>query len=245
MTGFLSGLRSVFAGFSLIRKPGVRAYVIAPLAINMLLFTGAIVWGAGAVGDFIHWLSQQWQWLHWVAWLLWPVFVVISLTLIFFCFSVIANLIGAPFNGFLAAAVERSLTGTATLARSEEQGLQGQIRAALTSEFRKFLYLAARALPLLLLFIIPVVQLAAPFVWFLFGAWLLALEYLEYPLGNRGLQFPQVRAVIAGQRGLALGFGAGVLCLTLVPVLNFLAMPVAVAAGTKLAIERFTPATAP
>lgn len=242
MNGFLTGLRSVFDGFRLIRRPGVKVYVLAPLAINMLLFTCAIVWGAGAVADLMHRLAQQWEWLEWLAWLLWPLFVVVSLTLMFFCFSAIANLLGAPFNGFLAAAVERSLTGSAAASRSAEQGLPGQIRDALRSEFGKFLYLAARAIPLLLLFVIPVVQLAAPFVWFVFGAWLLALEYLEYPLGNRGLPFAQVRALIAGRRGLALGFGTGVLCLTLIPVVNFLAMPIAVAAGTKLVVERFTPA---
>jgi len=244
MQPVLLGLRYAFAGFNLIGRPGIRQYVLVPLAINMVLFAAAIVWGMGSVGDFIRWLSRQWEWLEWIAWLLWPLFVVIALILIFFSFSIIANLLGSPFNGFLAAAVERTLAGTGPALRGEAGGFIGEMRAAVSSESRKFLYFAARALPLSLLFAIPLINIAAAPVWFLFGAWMLALEYLEYPLGNRGLLFPEVRAQVSGNRRLALGFGIGVLCLTLIPVLNFLAMPVAVAGGTKLVVERF-PAAAP
>jgi CysZ protein len=93
-------------------------------------------------------------------------------------------------------------------------------------------------------FIIPVVQVAAPFIWVVFGAWMLALEYLEYPMNNHGRLFPEVRQALRQRRGLALGFGAAVLLLTLIPVVNFIAMPVAVAGATKLWVERLRPAPA-
>lgn len=245
MQQFLLGLRYAFAGFKLIVKPGIRRYVAVPLAINMLLFAAALVWGMDRVGELMRWLSRQWEWLDWIAWLLWPLFVVIAFVLVFSCFSVIANLLGAPFNGFLSAAVERFLAGTRPGIRGEAGGLFGEIRAAVSSESRKLIYFVARAVPLMLLFIVPLINVAAPPAWFLFGAWMLALEYLEYPLGNRGLPFPEVRALVSGNRGLALGFGLGVLCLTLIPVLNFLAMPAAVAGGTKLVLERFPPPAPP
>lgn len=86
---------------------------------------------------------------------------------------------------------------------------------------------------------IPVVQLAAPAVWVIFSAWVLSLEYLEYPLGNRGMLFRDVRVEVARHRGEAMGFGLAVTLLTLIPVVNFLAMPVAVSGATKLCLERF------
>lgn len=242
MSEFLAGPGYVMSGFRLILRPGVRLYAFVPLLINTLLFAGAIVLGAGAIGDLSRQLSAQWAWADWIVWLLWPLFIMVVLLVGFFGFSVLANLVGAPFNGFLAAAVERSLTGSAP--PGSGLGLPAEIIAALRTEAGKFLYFALRALPLLLVFIIPVVQVAAPFIWVVFGAWMLALEYLEYPMNNHGRLFPEVRQALRQRRGLALGFGAAVLLLTLIPVVNFIAMPVAVAGATKLWVERLRPAPA-
>ena len=46
---------------------------------------------------------------------------------------------------------------------------------------------------------------------------------------------------MAEQRPLALGFGLAALCMTLIPVVNFIAMPAAVAGATALWIERLRP----
>lgn len=242
MNEFLAGPGYVMDGFRLILRPGVRLYVFVPLLINSLLFAAAIVLGAGVVGDLSSQLSSQWAWAEWVVWLLWPLFIAVVLLVGFFFFSVIANLLGAPFNGFLSEAVERSLTGTAP--PGSGLALAAEIAASLRTEAGKFLYFGSRAVPLLLLFVIPFVQVTAPFLWMLFGAWTMALEYLEYPLNNHGRLFPEVRALLRQRRGLALGFGSAVLLLTLIPVLNFIAMPVAVAGATKLCVERLRPVPA-
>lgn len=233
----LLGPRSLLAGFSLIFRRRVRLYVLVPFMINLLLFTGAFVYGAGLIGDMIDRLTAQWAWAEWLAWVLWPLFLIIVLAVLFFCFSIVANLIAAPFNGFLAREVERSLTGTVQAETRHGGSLPGEFIDALRSESTKFVYFLMRALPLLLLFIVPLVNAIAPLVWFLFGAWMLAAEYLEYPMGNSGMQFSDVRSRLASHRALAFGFGSAVLLLTLIPVLNFVVMPVAVAGATKLWIE--------
>jgi len=38
-----------------------------------------------------------------------------------------------------------------------------------------------------LLFIIPVINIAAPILWLLFSAWYMTLEYTDYPMANSGL----------------------------------------------------------
>ena len=240
MREFLAGPGYVMEGFRLILRPGVRLYVFVPLSINALLFASAIVFGAGWVGELSRQLSAQWAWADWIVWLLWPLFIIVVLLIGFFFFSVLANLLGAPFNGFLAEAVERSLTGTAP--PGSGLSLPAEIFEALRTEARKLLYFAWRALPLLVLIFIPLLNLAAPFLWAVLGAWMMAIEYLEYPMNNHGRLFPEVRAALRERRGLALGFGAAVLLLTLVPVVNFIAMPVAVAGGTKLWVDRLRPA---
>jgi len=233
MKQYTQGFKYLLSGFKLILKPGVRLYVLMPLLINSLLFATAIIYGASELSSLIDKLLVQWAWLEWLTWLLWPIFVIVALTIVFFCFSIIANLIGAPFNGFLAEAVERNITGQ-NIESNSGQSLTQIIISSIKSEFQKMLYFAIRALPLLVLFLIPMVNIAAPFVWFLFTAWMLTLEYGDYPMGNHEILFKQQRELFAENRQLAFGFGSGVMLLTMIPVVNFLAMPVAVAGATKM-----------
>jgi CysZ protein len=236
MTQFSQGFKYLLSGFKLILKPGIRFYVLIPLLINTLLFAGVIVYGANTLSSLIDGLLAQWQWLEWLTWLLWPIFVIVALTIVFFCFSIVANLFGAPFNGFLAEAVERTLTGK-EIKPENEQSLAQIMILAIKSEFQKFLYFIVRALPLLILFIIPMVNVAAPLVWFLFSAWMFAIEYADYPMGNHDIVFKQQRDKLGANRQLAFGFGTGVMLLTMIPVINFLAMPVAVAGATLMYVE--------
>ncbi|HKK15437.1 MAG TPA: sulfate transporter CysZ [Gammaproteobacteria bacterium] len=236
MRDLISGFKYALQGVALLGKPRVRLFVIIPLFINTLLFAGAIYFGASMLSNFID--SALTGWWEWLRWLLWPIFIVISLTIAFFCFSIIGNLVASPFNGFLAEAVEIHLTGRQPDETSGLAQLPGEIRKALVSEARKFLYFAIRALPLILLFFIPLANFAAPFLWILFGAWMLALEYMDFPMGNHGILFPELRNSLKSKRPLAFGFGLGVMLMTLIPVFNFMAIPVAVCGATRMWVER-------
>ena len=231
---FYTGAKYLTAGFQLISKPGIRFYVLVPLLINTLIFTGVIIYGAKQLASLIDWLSSLWSWTEWFSWLLWPLFLIITLSVVFFCFSILANLVSAPFNGFLAEAVAANLTGKKTKPRRMTE-LTRDIIEAIKSEATKFIYFIVRAIPLLLLLLIPIL---GPVIWFLFGAWMMALEYMDFPMGNNGMLFPEIRQTLASRRKLALGFGIAVMSLTLVPVINFIAMPVAVAGATKLWAEQ-------
>ncbi len=50
-------------------------------------------------------------WASFVEWLLWPLFVLLLLAIIFFTFTMLPNLVAAPFNGFLAEKVEVMVRG--------------------------------------------------------------------------------------------------------------------------------------
>ena len=238
MGQFNRGFKYPFTSFGLLLKPGIRLYVLIPFIINTLLFTLAIIYTAGHLNEFINNLTGRYEWLSWLRWLLWPVFIILAFTFVFFCFAILANLIGAPFNGFLAEAVEQSLSGELT-ATADKPGLWQATGQAIRSEAQKLIYFAIRALPLLLLFLVPVVQLAAPLIWLLFSAWALALEYADYPLGNHDLAFREQRKKLASNRPLVFGFGFGVLLLTMTPVLNFIAMPAAVIGATRMYLTHF------
>jgi len=241
------GARYGIRGLSMLTTPGLRRFVLVPLMINIVVFGSAIWWLSrwlairvgGWVESAVSWLPS---WLDWLAGILsglmWLVFGLGALVAVFYTFSAVANLLAAPFNGLLAEKVEAQLTG-----QSSDSGVSiwKEIVVAPMQEVRKMLYFLLWALPLAILFLIPGLNLAAPFVWALFSAWMLALQYLDYPMGNHAIRFRAQRALLRERRSLGLGFGAVVLLMTLVPILNFLAMPAAVVGATALWVERLRP----
>ncbi len=231
MVNYVKGINDVLSGFGLIFQSGIRRYVIIPLLINTVLFAGAIYLLSLQMESWMQKLLPDW--LLWLEWLIWPLFAITLLFIVFFTFTLVANLISAPFNSYLSASVEYKLTGARPENLVSEPVWKTVVRTV-GAEISKTIYFLLWLIPLALLTIIPVINVAAPFAWFLFAAWSFSIEYLDSPLGNRGMLFKQVREYNRDNRMRSLGLGTGVFLMTSVPVLNFLAMPVAVCAATKM-----------
>ncbi len=226
----LSGGGYLIQGLRLLLRPGLRRYLIAPLTINVLVFS-AIGWlGIHLFGDFLDWLLPESGWLSYLRWLLWPFFALVLMLITFYTFTIVANLIAAPFNSLLAERVEVLLTGNPP---SQPSGpFLRTILPAIRSELGKIAYYLLRATPLLVLSLIPGINVVASPLLLAFNAWFLSLEYLDYPMGNGGLAFREQLPRVRGMRQTALGFGGTLMLLMMIPVLNFLAMPAAVAGAT-------------
>lgn len=240
-TDIHAGIRHLLRGFSLLNQPGVRLFVIIPFLINLLVFSLFIWFAADRVGGLIERLVPTLpDWLAWVYWLFWLFFALLALLLVFFTFTLVANLIGAPFNGLLAERVATRL-GMAPLATSPDSLFAGMWQD-FRQELRKFAYFAWRALLLLLLsavlFFIPLVNALIPALWFLFGAWMLALEYSDFHLANRGFRLEDQKALLSLHRWSAWGFGAAATLGSMIPLVNFLIMPAAVAGAVSLWVEK-------
>lgn len=242
LAGVIAGAHAVPAAFRLLRAPGIAPYVRIPLLVNVVVFVLALT----ALGEgYAQWLAEVGaHWPDWLRWLAWLAFGTLGLVLVFFGFSLLANVFASPFNGLLSAAVERH-GGAAGPALGGWSALPGEALRSLVAELRKTLYIAVRAVPLLVLTVLPGVNVVAMPLWILFGAWMLALQYLDCPFANHGQPFPRVLTAVRGGRGVALGFGLAMLLLTLIPGLNFVAVPVGVIAATRLYQAHFAPPLAP
>jgi CysZ protein len=233
LTDFSRGFSFALGGLKDLSNPALRPFVVIPLVINVALFA-VVIWVATEL--FSSWLdsifSRLPDWLGFLDWLLWPLFIVTVLLMVFYLFTVVANLLGSPFNGLLSEKAERLLVpGTAF---PDSRPLWKEMLVAPWIELRKLLYVLLWAIPLLLLFLVPGVNAFAPFLWWAFGAWVLSLEYMEYPLSNHALSLTGQRRLLSQRRALTLGFGTAVLLLTLVPVVNFVVMPAAVIGATRM-----------
>ncbi|NND90457.1 MAG: sulfate transporter CysZ [Granulosicoccus sp.] len=240
--GFTQSLSYIGVGWRLLRTPGLRRFVWMPLLINLAVF-GALGWWLNAWAS--EWLGSLSLFTSLADWwivraletvLRWLMTIVLLFSLAFL-FTLLANLVGAPFNGLLAERVEAHLTGSSTDAAPSWLTLVRSVPRLLGSEMAKLIYLVICLVPLLILQFIPGINLLAPALLFLFGAWMFALEYMDYPMGNHGALFRDVRKTLRTRRRIAYGFGSGVAVLSTVPVINLFIMPVAVAGATALYVD--------
>lgn len=231
------GSRYLAQGFKLIKTPGIRRYVVMPLLLNILLFGGLIWFGYTQLSPMVEWvMSFVPDWLGLLEWLIWLFITSMVTIIVFFTFTPIANVIAAPFNAIMAEKIEEKLTGQDI---NSGVGLLTIIKDSILSQLGKLGYIALWSIALLIVSFIPLINVISPFLWVIFGSWLLALEYMDYPMGNHDLTFKQQKQTLKSRRGLALGFGASVMVLTSIPLINFIVMPLAVAGVTVMWAEEF------
>ena len=232
----VTGTQTLAKGIRMLNKPGIRAYAIIPLLINLILFAGLIWFGYQQFNPFVEWLmSFVPGFLDFLEWFIWLFFATLAAVTLFFAFTPVANIIAAPFNALMSEKIEEMLTGKPV--RSNTTFLEMAI-ISIGSQLRKLIYILLWTAALFLISIIPLVNFVAPALWVIFGSWLLSLEYLDYPMGNHDLNFNDQKNLLRQRRGLSLGFGGAVMIMTSIPVVNFFAMPVAVAAATVLWVEQ-------
>lgn len=237
---FLTGAGYLLKGFGLIKRPGLRRFFFVPLLVNIAVFSLLIYLGLGQFEALVNSLlpdADGW-WAQTIRFLLSILFWVLAAIILFFGFTLVANLIAAPFNGLLAERVEMHLTAQSTSDASGFVDALKDVGPAVVSELGKYLYFLLLAIPLAIIFFVPGVNLLLPFFSVIFGAWMMVLEYTAYPAENTGLKFKATRASVRRHRMMSLGFGAAILLATVIPLVNFLVMPAAVAGATALWVER-------
>lgn len=235
-----NGIHYFAQGWRLIRLPGIRRFVIVPLILNFLLMGGAFIWLFLKLGEWLPaMMAHVPDWLQWLSYLLWPL-TVISVVLVFsYFFSTLANWIAAPFCGLLAEQLEAKLTGK-PLPDSGWMSMVQDIPRIMKREWQKLAWYLPRALVLLLLYFIPGFgQTVAPVLWFLFSAWMLSIQYCDYPFDNHKVSFKQMRSALKQNKTDVMQFGALVSLFTMVPILNLAIMPVAVCGATAMWVDRY------
>lgn len=227
-----------FQGFSLIRTKGLKRFVFIPLAVNLVLFSIAWYFLFGQIGEWISWLVDlipDWQWLSWLkqglSYVIWPIAVMSILLIFALFFGTLANWIAAPFNGLLAEKVELHLSGQ-SLGDSGVVDIIRDIPRTFGRELAKLQYYLPRAIGFLLLFFI--LPVFGQILWFLFSAWMMVVQYCDYPFDNHKIPFNQMRATLRNNRSQCFSFGVTVSLFSMIPIVNFLVMPIAVCGATAL-----------
>ncbi|MCL1077564.1 sulfate transporter CysZ [Parashewanella spongiae] len=235
-----SGVNYFLEGFKLIKQPGLRTFVFIPLTINLILFAGAFYLALSQLQILFDWLDTQLpEMLNWLRFLLWPIAIITMLITMSFVFSSVMNWLSAPFNGLLAEKVEQSLTGK-PMNTGGTMDLIKDLPRILGREWQKFKYYLPRAVLILLLFFVPVIgQTVFPIVWFMFTAWMMAIQYCDYPFDNHKVKFEDMKFALKQTRGSSFSFGATASLFSMIPIVNFIVMPVAICGATAMWVDKY------
>ena len=226
------GLRSFLRGAGLARSRPLRRFVWAPLAVSLVAIAAMLVAGHAALEAAREWLTALTPgWLDWLDDVLAPLFYLLGAVVAVWVFGFLAVLLASPFLGALSARAEREAFGSGP---ENDESVVLAIRRTLTREARKLAYHLPRLVLVFVLTLIPVVNLAAPAFWLAFGAWMLAVQFVDYAAENRGLGFDATLSLLRANRAAAIGLGAPVAVLLAVPFAALVVIPAAVCGGAVL-----------
>jgi CysZ protein len=222
-------------GAKLLNHPSLRAFVIVPLIINILIFGTLIALGFSYISDLMDsMLASIPGWMSFITWILWPLIIVTVSLIAGYFFTSVALIIASPFNALLAEKAEELVTGQPVNSLEGFGAALASIPKSVVRELLKLLYYIPMALLALVLSFIPGVGAAA---WLLLGAWMMSIQFVDYPMDNHQLSFAEVKRAVRSKRLSSLGFGGLVAVCTGIPLVNFFVVPAAVVGATLLWCE--------
>lgn len=243
MTDLLAGPRYLLRALALInRSRHLWGFITVPIAVNVvvgaalyfgLLFPALLALDA-SIPDESSGLAAV---LLWTAWVLLGITLAIGVGFVLVRFGVV---LGSPWYGRLSEELETMLTGHAPASRPlSARGVLQDIGRALQFEGKKLLLALVVWVPSLLLLLLPGLGgLLYAAVGFALGATISCLDFFDGPLERRRLGFRAKLATVRRLLPASASFGLAAFALVSVPLVNLLAIPLCVAAGNMLVVER-------
>lgn len=210
-------------------------YSLVPWMINMLIFAGLLVvygfWGVSMAQKLAASFGDAW-WALTIAWILGILMIVGLSALQVLLFTYLAMLLSGVFGEQLSLHTELHLRGTAQ--PSPEGNVARVFLRSVIEELKGMMFFGSVFVLLLLLNFIPLIgnlvfAVAAP-AW---TALSLAFEFTAPTTERRGMKFNEKRRLIFNNSIAALGFGLGILPMSLIPIINFSFIPFAIVGGTR------------
>ncbi len=238
----LSGFRAPLSGAPFLwRHPGLWPWALAPFLVNLGLFALFFWLGYGPFRRLLQWALGQFAGWWWAAlvYLLLALVLLLLLIMTVYAFSLVGSILAAPFLEQLTMGVERRLApGGLPSEPFRLTGIPREILRVAGQAVKRLALFLALQIALLLINLLPVMgpALYAALAW-LVTAFFLALEFMDYPLDRRKLTLTAKLAYIWRLGPAWLGFGAGVMVLGLIPVLNIALLPLAAVGATRLFLQ--------
>ena len=242
-----NGFNYMIEGAKILTRSGMKRFVLIPLIANIIVFiflTSLLIQYFSAATNYFSDALSGWAWLAYftaiIATILSGLAAFIILLIYGYSFNLITNIIAAPFYGMLAEKIEHSITGNTT----PDESISSLTIRTLQRELVKLWYFISRGFlvffSLFVLAFIPIVNFLVPLLAIFWAAWVLTLQYVDYPADNNHMTFSELRKQIKNKRYSTLGFGGVILMGSIIPIVNIFIMPIAVAGGTLFWINELS-----
>ena len=260
----LAGFTYPFRAFTLIwQTPKLWSYVLVPVGLNFIIGIGlylSLLFPSLAgidvlvadlsvrfnaiIATFPAWLSFLGVLTVAFGWLLRVLLVSGLLLIIGFLLVQFGVILGSPWYGKLSEQLELLRNGQLPAeAPMNLRSSLGDIQRAIAFELRKLQILLSIGIPLLLLNFIPGVgSILSSLGGVALGATIVCLDFLDAPLERRRRPFQEKLEIIWASLPASGSFGVVCLGLVSIPLLNLLAIPLCVTAGTLFFCDRIWPA---
>ncbi len=235
---FVTGIGLLLRGLKIYgTNPGLVFLGLLPAIIAFVLLVGAVVAIIAFVGTearWVTWFADDWSdgARTLVRDLATLAIVGVSILLAILLYTAITLAIGEPFYEKIAEKVDDSCGGVDNPVdvpwyKDIIRGLKESVRlVTLSIVFGVGLFLCG--------FIPAVGQTVVPVIGALIGGWTIAIELTGVAFMRRGMHLKERRKVLRRNRALTLGFGTTCFLLFLIPGVNILVTPAAVAGATLL-----------
>ncbi len=261
--GLLAGFTYPLRAFTLLwQTPKLWGYVLVPVVLNFLigigLYLGLLFPSLSGIDVLVADLSVRFDaliasWPAWLSflsvltvgfgWLLRILLVAGFLLVIGFLLVQFGVILGSPWYGELSQQLELLRNGQ--LPAEEPMSLASilrDIKRAIAFELRKLQILLSAGIPLLLLNFVPGVgSIFGSLGGVALGATLVCLDFLDAPLERRRRPFQEKLEIIRESFPASGSFGLVCFGLVSIPLLNLLAIPLCVTAGTLFFCDRIWP----
>ena len=243
-----------------IKNPQLIGYIIVPIFINIvvgiILYIGLLLPGINLTETIFNSLSLRFDaliaqlptWLNFLSyldnildWFIEFIIFIILFLIIGFLLVQFGVILGSPFYGQLSEQLEKIRTGTLPEAPTGLLGSITDIWRAILFELKKIALLLVIGLPMLLLNFFPGGSLIAAIGGIALTTSIVCLDFLDGPLERRKLKFREKLTVVCRSLPATITFGLICQALITIPIVNFLGIPICVAAGTLFCCDRVLP----
>ncbi|HNP74708.1 MAG TPA: EI24 domain-containing protein [Kouleothrix sp.] len=233
----ISGFAYPLRALALLRRtPRLWRYVLVPIVVNLLvgatLYATLLFAGLRAIDGMVVGLPAWAAAFGALLRLLLLAGLLVGTAFVLVRFGVV---LGAPWYARMSDQIELARRGVLPAADDGAGAALRDLGRALAFELKKLLLVLPIGAALLLLSFVPVAgQILATAGGIALGATIACLDFLDYPLERRRLSFRAKLGAIRRHLPATAGFGLVALGLVSIPLINLLAIPLCVAAGTLL-----------
>lgn len=215
-------------------------YSIAPMLINLFIYGSIfILTYSWLMGSLEKWLgienTEAGFWLRFLHTALLIVGFLLTLFVCYLLFTILGNIVTAPFNEEISQRVEEIVTGR----KEHEMGFWEDAYISIKGEVQKLLFYFSILFFIFLLNLVPVIgSVVSTVLGFIFSCFYNALDFLDYPMTRKKMRFRSKLKVTRKGRLVTYGFGVTAFLMMFLPVVNVFMKPILVAAGTSLFYEK-------